>query len=179
MQLFGITPITFGTIEITVKCTENGLSLCILLKHVKKYGRLFIGCPRLCPGIIIDKQSRSDSPKIYVVDVNDWSQSLNKYTTQWSLHPTTKMYYSVLFRNVSFCLSDRQILKLTNFIFHLSGVIASLERSFSALRRINPFRVRRNWAISYSCQHSRTWFLSCSKSPTSMILLLKNSHQPA
>jgi len=49
-------------------------------------------------------------PKKYVVDANVWSQSLNRYTTQWSLNPTTKMYYSVLFRNASFCQSDRQIL---------------------------------------------------------------------
>jgi hypothetical protein len=121
VQLFGTTPIIFGTIKISVKCIENDLSLCILLKHVKKYGRLFIGCSRLCTGIIIDKQIGSDNPKLYIVDVNDWSQSLNKYTTQWSLSPTTKICYWVLFRNISFCQSDRKILKSTNFIFHLSG----------------------------------------------------------
>jgi hypothetical protein len=68
-----------------------------------------------------NRQSGSDSLKLYVVDVNDWSQSLNKYKTQWSLSPATKMYYSVLFRNVPFCQSDKQILKTKKFIFHLSG----------------------------------------------------------
>jgi hypothetical protein len=70
MHLFGTTPMTFGTIKMSVNCTENYLS-CILPKHVKKYGRFFIGHPKLRPGIIMDKQSGSDSPKLYVVDVND------------------------------------------------------------------------------------------------------------
>jgi len=71
MQPFGTTLITFVTIKMSVKCTENDLLLCILPKHVKKYGRWFIGHPKLHTDIIIDKQSGSDSPKLYVVDIND------------------------------------------------------------------------------------------------------------
>ena len=56
---------------MNVKWTENNLSLCILSKHVKKYERLFNRHPKLLPGIIIDKQSGSDSLKLYVVDIND------------------------------------------------------------------------------------------------------------
>jgi len=69
--LFGTIPITFGKIKMNVKWTENNLSLCILSKHVKKYERLFNRHPKLLPGIIIDKQSGSDSLKLYVVDIND------------------------------------------------------------------------------------------------------------
>jgi hypothetical protein len=115
MQLFATTPITFGTIKMSVKCTENDLLLCILPKHVKKYGRWFTGRSQLHTDIIIDKVEVTTQNCMLLMSMIDHNCLTNTQRSDL-LAPLPKCIIQK-----RFILPVRQILKSTNFIFHLSG----------------------------------------------------------